>query len=242
MENRVTLVITCKDREKNLGYCLHSLANNSVKPNVIVVDFGSKRSLVHLNCLSDNIKVVRTDHQTEMFHKSRAINIGLKNVRTEFTCSTDCDEIFAENFVYILNKELRTKNVLVMCKTYAAEGYPENESYVSFLEKVKNKKVYGIGNCLALPTQWLLEVNGWNEKFIGWGEEDTNLFLRARYAGFKIVNVNKQTSMIHLPHPKTSKYYSEEMIRKNKKLSQSQRPEITGQVVVNRDIEWGKNA
>jgi len=244
----LTVVIACKDREKHLSYCLSSLSNQDTVPKVVIVDFGSSNSLIPFSSLYDFVRVIRVNRNTKIFHKARAINIGIKETDTKWFCSTDADQIFATNFFSVVYNQLRrNKKYMVLCRTYFLR-YKINDDpihiqkqYDALLARCrqdKHTKMHGEGCCIGLPTAWLRHVNGWDERYIGYGAEDSDVIYRARIAGFKPVLLNNLTSMIHLPHGKNSVYYNQTTyFAKNKKLYSECKTKK--QVVVNVGKSWG---
>ncbi|MEG6551483.1 glycosyltransferase [Desulfocurvibacter africanus] len=65
----------------------------------------------------------------------------------------------------------------------------------------KNTTLWG-GNCSVLRKD-LLAVNGWNEDFIGWGQEDSELGERLQNLGLKPRQVVYRAINFHLWHPKS---------------------------------------
>ncbi|MDQ6993304.1 MAG: glycosyltransferase [Mariprofundus sp.] len=63
----------------------------------------------------------------------------------------------------------------------------------------------GIRGChLSCATSALLRVNGFDESFVGWGREDSDLTARLLHAGFKRCNL-RGTPVLHLWHQEFSR-------------------------------------
>ena len=115
----LTVLLTCKDRERNLAYCLGSIHGCNPRPRVILTDFGSKESLEHYAEKYKWLTVIRVIRDTEFFHKTRAYNIALKQVTSPYICATDTDQIFEPNFFGEVHKVLKNNTkAFVMCRTY----------------------------------------------------------------------------------------------------------------------------
>lgn len=65
----------------------------------------------------------------------------------------------------------------------------------------KNTTLWG-GNCSVLRKD-LLAVNGWNEEFLGWGQEDSELGVRLSNLGLRPRHVVYRAVNFHLWHPKS---------------------------------------
>lgn len=242
----LTLLLTCKDREYNLKYCLKSIQAVSNKPKVILVDFGSLKPLTVYKDMYDWLTIIRVNKNTKLFHKSRALNIALRYVKTKYVCASDVDQIFNPNFFDILYSTLSTqKKAFIMCKTYFIHRIKDavlNESSYSDLltiAKKQTRELYGDGCCNGVETEWLRKVQGWDEQYLGYGAEDSDLALRAALSGFKIIWIDNRTNMIHLPHRKQGSYYSVSFINRNKKIFLNKR-KTRPSVIANIGFKWGQ--
>lgn len=214
----LTAIIACKDRLRNLRFCLASLNNCKPKPKVIVVDFGSKKEIKANVPAYDWLKVIRVKRKTKLFHKARALNIGIKSVKTKFLCITDADQIFQANFFGEIATRLnKNEKLYIMCKTYFLKSIPKhiNEKNIGLqyskvlqLAKRDTPKIRGEGCCQATTTAWFTRMGGYEEKYIGFSGEDSDVNIRAIKSGLTRIFINKHTTLIHLPHMKEGEYYS----------------------------------
>jgi len=241
----MTAIIACKNRTKNLKYCLASIDACTPRPNTVVVDFGSTDNLadiIHYPWLS----IIRVDRGTKIFHKARALNIGIRAVKTKFMCITDADQIFAKNFFGVVHKRLvNNSRIFVMCHTYFLTKIPKGvtpdniaDNYPKLVKNLRGSKTHGDGCCNGVLTRWVKRVRGYDEQYIGYGAEDSDFASRAELSGFKRTWIHKATTMIHLPHPKAGKYYDQKVFKRNRKMFfKKQR---TREKIVNKDKQWGK--
>jgi cellulose synthase/poly-beta-1,6-N-acetylglucosamine synthase-like glycosyltransferase len=241
----MTVLLACKDREYNLQYCLKSISLSSELPKVILVDFGSKNSLErYMEQYPEWLTVVRASKSTGFFHKARALNIGLRRVKTQFVCATDVDQVFNPNFFEkIFCNLMKCPKIFIMCKTFHIRNFTlslKEYSYGKLLDiaKKQTKRVYGEGCCNSVETEWLKSVRGWDENYIGWGAEDSDLMLRARFSKFKVIWMQNLTNMIHLPHSKNAIYYSNIYTRRNRQYL-SMRRRKPSDIIVNKNKNWG---
>jgi glycosyltransferase involved in cell wall biosynthesis len=230
LENLTVLVAT-KDRRTNLIYCVESILGCVPCPKILVVDYGSTVPVTSYLNQTQLITIVRKWNSTEVFNKAKALNIGIVRCKTPYLCITDADQIFQKNFFSVLYSGLKecTKS-FVMCKTYRLFKHPKvdpkqiHSIYDNLLSEAKAiGKPFGDGCCHASRTEYFLQSGGYHEGFVGWGFEDSDVAFRARLNKNKLININKKTSMIHLPHPKTGKYYSKETRDKNYSMYQYRR-------------------
>lgn len=223
--NDLTVLIAVKDRTFNLKYCIESIKNNSYRPNVIIVDYGSEDP-VRFDKYLDWVRVIHVNRKKLFFHKSRALNIGIKQICTKYVCVTDADQIFSENFFKIVYDKLsHDNNICVKCKTYKLHRIPElitvenvssmYESLLLPLAKEHTNKLYGDGFCHGIDVEFLLQNNGFDEQFIGWGYEDSDMTYRSlkKKKGIDITHI---VTAIHLPHKIDNTYTKNKFKEKNK--------------------------
>ncbi len=85
----------------------------------------------------------------------------------------------------------------------------------SFFPAIKNTKLKGIKGCnMGVFKEDLLAVNGFNEDFVGWGREDTEIVVRLYKYGLKRKEHLFRAICFHLWHPPRSK----ENLNKNDRL------------------------
>jgi hypothetical protein len=56
------------------------------------------------------------------------------------------------------------------------------------------------GSNFSVCRKDILAVNGWNEEFEGWGDEDSDLGLRLQHNGVRIRNLRNKVTQFHLMH------------------------------------------
>lgn len=267
MLNLLTVVIACKNRNEHIRYCAHSILQGDAVPQIAIVDFGSDTPVPLFD--TDQLKVIRVNRDTQVFHKARALNIGIRMVSTKFTCITDADQIFAPNFFSVVLKQLssapkifvRSKTHFLLGAGYEADpskGEPAlsdfsqagitattiRNSYPTILARAQKVKPRGYGCCHGVSTEWLLKVQGYDEEYLGWGAEDRDLEVRAGYDGYEFVWASERSSMVHLPHAKAGGYYDPALVKKNmdkyKALeSLTDDHKKRASIVVNQNITWG---
>ena len=58
-----------------------------------------------------------------------------------------------------------------------------------------------LGSNFSIARAEMLEMNGFNEEFEGWGGEDTELYVRLLHKGLRIRNLRNKVVQYHLSHP-----------------------------------------
>ena len=97
MDN-LTAVIAVKDRPLNINYCVNSILGCTPSPKIVIVDFGSVKPVINIVPRSDRLEVIAVSRDVRIFHKARALNIGIRKAETEFVCITDADQVFDKKF------------------------------------------------------------------------------------------------------------------------------------------------
>ena len=244
----ITIVLTNRNRNfQTVKNCLDSLTMQSNKEfELFFIDYGSNREYVialeqllssypkmnYINCLVSG----------QLWNKCRAINIVLQQCKTPYFFVGDIDMLFHSDFISKLHKFKNENKV-----TYFQVGFlSEKETLlrkdfknatVSFISK---KEATGM---TLYPTHLLMEINGYNEFYHGWGAEDTDVHIRLHNLGIEIEFYEKEILLKHQWHPKTYRTnlstdpYHFELERINH--SYIQIAETTKQIKANLNNNWG---
>jgi predicted glycosyltransferase involved in capsule biosynthesis len=115
-----------------------------------------------------------------------------------------------------LIKEKKTRQILNNTNLNLAFGFfsdgilkRKNTLRILWLAKLlakSNKRLKGIRTCnMSFWKKDLLKVNGFNEDFVGWGREDTEIVVRLFNAGIMRNNLKFSALAYHLHHPENSR-------------------------------------
>ncbi len=209
-DNALKLTLVIPNRNRELPVVERSLKSlfyqNTAEIEVFLVDFGSdlsyQKDLRQLLKKFPKIKPIFCPVQGQLWNKSRAINIVLKQCRTAFFMVADMDMIYHPAFV---------SKILVMLDPEAVFYFSvgiltreETQKDLAFadyqIKFVTNLEATGM---TLFPTQKLVEINGYDEFYHGWGSEDTDVHVRLGNAGTNVIFKNDELLFLHQWHPKT---------------------------------------
>jgi len=202
----ITIVLTYRDRDLAIvKKCLDSLERQSLKDfNVVLVDYGSQIEFANnLSVLAKKynfVKLIQCPVQGQLWNKSRAINIALKQCETPYFLVGDIDLVFHPDFIKTAIK-LASENVVYFKYSFLSKEESLNdknfEDYEIDFEGGKE-----ITGTTLFPTETLKKVNGYDEFYHGWGAEDTDIHERLKTFGLKVVFYNSSILLKHQWHPK----------------------------------------
>jgi len=195
--NAVTVVMVIKNRDKvRFERCLRSLLEQSLECKVLVVDYGSDKENIEWERESikqfPNATLIEVTRNTDIFNKSRALNIGFKYATTKYILSSDIDIIYSSNFIEEVMKVLTTNpKSLVLCQKIDLDKEGK---------EVEVHEPSASGSCIGIDAFWLEEVHGYDEVYTYWGREDNDLVDRAVADGYQVYWITDKTKMWHQWH------------------------------------------
>lgn len=244
----ITIALTYRNRDLIIvKKCLDSLQEQSFKGfEVILVDYGSSPQfsgeLTALVKTYSFIKLIHCPVEGQLWNKSRAINIALKQCVTSYFLVGDIDMLFHENFV-LKTRKLENESAV----TYFQVGFlSQEESSVtkSFQEyKIKHLSSVEATGITLFPVKLLKDINGYDEFYHGWGAEDSDVHRRIEHLGEEVVFFNKEVLLLHQWHPKQYRSVkSNEPYHSNlEKINHQylQRVISTKKIIANINFDWG---
>lgn len=204
----LTIVIPNRNRKiKTVKKTLVSLLDQWVDGlRLIIVDYGStidyQKSLQKLANELGKVELIVCPAQQQLWNKSRAINIALKQCRTAFFMVADMDMLFHPNFLAQVIPTLQKEQTIyfpvgILTQEESEKELPFNDYAVKF---TTNQEATGIS---IFPTQQLKAINGFDEFYHGWGSEDTDVHIRLRNNGQEVLFKKDSQYFLHQWHPKT---------------------------------------
>jgi glycosyltransferase involved in cell wall biosynthesis len=226
---KVTLIITTYNSPSLLILCLESIENQTVSPyEVIIADDGSNnetRDLITSFNKGSDIDIIHSWQKDIGFRAARSRNNALLKSSGDYIVLIDGDMIIHSNFIqdHIINAEhgffvqgsrvmlskKQTKKSLIQNKTkfsFLSLGLMnrKNAIHSQFLSQTFLKKknfINGIRSCnMAFYLKDCLNINGFNNDFVGWGREDSEFVVRLINSGIQRKNIRFCAIQYHLWH------------------------------------------
>lgn len=242
----LTAIIPIRNRSGvRLENCLRSLrwqrGIDSQQLEVLVSDFGSDNEHTASVCeLTERYGATLVRHETsEVWNRSKTLNIGIRAASGRFCFCTDVDMIFAPNFIASALEEQQKRGGAAMVYS-RCHDLPEDvplqpwreSDYVYLRGRAGLRNTSGTGACQVATKRFFQQVRGFDEKMTYWGAEDEDMRLRAAKYGLEPVWL-EGTSMLHQWHP-TMKNDPTLRIKLNK-----WRLKLTRGVLVKNGLSWG---
>jgi glycosyltransferase involved in cell wall biosynthesis len=245
----ITLVLTYRNRDLRIvKNCLDSLAEQSYKNfKVILVDYGSDESfanpLVELVNQFHFIELISCPVQGQLWNKSRAINIALRQTATAYFLVGDIDMLFRRDFMEEINQFKSLEEIVYFQVGFLSQK--ESEKNLAFHNYVINHFSTEEATGITLyPANLLKSINGYDEFYHGWGAEDSDVHIRVRNAGHEVRFYDKIVLLLHQWHPKAyrSKESGNPFHSSLERINHSymELTDISRRTKVNLNSEWGR--
>lgn len=180
---KTSAFVCCMNRIENLQKCIVSCVDTQYFDEIIVVDYGSKNSLKLDTIQSPLIKIHR--EETKYWHLSRAYNIAAQLTNGEVIVKLDSD--------YFIDKNFFNQNTLDLNRPQFLTG-----------NGCRTQSLWGF---LMLQRKHFFDVNGYNERVIGWGHDDVDINQRLQEIGINKTTINIE-NIKHLKHQESKNLYS----------------------------------
>lgn len=143
--------------------------------------------------------------------RSVALNHAIRTAGTPWVVCTDADMIFPSSFPSACRASLGARSVALTdsrdMNAHATgalvwplwNGRIPSDDWLTKLSDPHPR--LGMGAGMVIPRAWCLDIGGFDETYTGWGCDDTDLVLRARWDGLAVVWL-PDTFVVHQWHPR----------------------------------------
>ena len=208
--NKISIALTVMNRTDRVFDCLYSWCLHSIFDDIVLVDWSSSNPViddVKINSLissKNNIKIIRVDNE-KYFNQPAAYNIAIKNCKNDYILKLDIDHILINDNLPVMFENM-TKNL--DNSFYCGEdSTPEHFGIVFFSKELFDS------------------VNGYDERLVGWGGDDNDIYCRMSKINTKIMMTKISDYIYHNPHDDSLRVANYEIknkwesLEKNKKLA-----------------------
>jgi hypothetical protein len=170
---------------------VHVGTNGELEGKLVRLAFKYKASLVE----------ARARHETE-FELARSRNIGaVERPNADVFCFIDADVVLdLETISHAVSLMHRGLRAAVVMTSYLPRSVKvaEGDSKEAFREKTKKGGIgpAGFGGCLFIPRDVYFFLRGYDERFVGWGGEDTDMVARLLSVEVPVVNVSAARGIV----------------------------------------------
>ena len=222
----ISLIVNIYENPRALAKVLEALARQRVAPlEIIIADDGSgeaTKKVIEQSALTSPTPILHCWQVNQGFRRSMILNQAIAMSRGEYLVFLDGDSVPEPDFIRD-HAVLSESGHWVQCRrAFVDEGSVENFEISSAWRLAMQGKVSGWTKALRLPLPlvlrgdhqrgtlgcnlgiWredLIAVNGYDENFIGWGREDSDLANRLYHLGRQRKFVYGRAIVYHLNHP-----------------------------------------
>lgn len=230
---KTTLIISTYNWPQALTLCLNSVLNQTLLPDeVLIADDGSTEETRHV--IERFMQVCPASvrhiwHEDRGFRLAEIRNKAIAAAQGDYIIQIDGDLILDRHFIADHVSVARTGHFVVgsrgiIDREQSRKYLETNYTRVNFLSGgVKNRlntvripflaKCYGNlirsndakGCNMAFWRNDLLRVNGYDEDFVGWGEEDHEMITRLMNVGIDPIKMKFRGIVFHIWHNERSK-------------------------------------
>ncbi len=217
-KDSVAVIIGIKNRyDYRIVNALKSIRNQDYDADlieIILVDYGSEekyKEYFDSLCQKFNIHGIWIGVD-KVWNKSNCLNIGIKNSSSEYLLNSDVDIVFSRDYISSCIKIIKeNERQALYCKML--DSHKDDitaEIHVSDVPILKEKCFYrdrGGGfkygsSIIFLKKTYFEEINGYDEFYKMWGNEDGDFIFRLSKIGLDLNEISDITYHIHQWHPK----------------------------------------
>tara|TARA_R110002049_G_scaffold3795_5_gene27650 strand:- start:129131 stop:130102 length:972 start_codon:yes stop_codon:yes gene_type:complete len=173
---------------------------------VVLADYGSmptyKTDIKKLTSDFNFSHFISCETEQQLWCKSRAINIALKQCETPYVFVGDVDMVYHPEFINTLNTVKNEAQITYFQVGFLSETESKTNSHFEDY-KIAFKSDEEATGMTLYPTEVLKSIHGYDEFYHGWGAEDTDVHIRLKNAGYPIHFYSKEILMLHQWHPKS---------------------------------------
>ncbi len=224
----ISLIITTYNRPDALDMVLKSVRRQSLMPaEVIVADDGSTRETRETVAKwSGKLPLIHSWLPDHGFRAARSRNLAAIKTTSDYIVFVDGDCLLPKTFLEShsrlaepqklvaggrkLLSRAQTEFILTQTDQTPLESAFQGPKFYRFplgeLRNIHKKNSGSVRSCnMGIFKDDFFQVSGFDEQYIGWGREDTDLVLRLLNSGVSIKSARLAACVAHLWHPDESR-------------------------------------
>ena len=231
---KLGLIINTHDQPEYLGRVLRAVALQTSQPDeVLLADDGSEAETGQLFTTWAGKQPFRCEHlwqKNEGFRRSRILNQAIARARADYLVFLDGDTVPHPQFISdhrgLGQRDWFIQGHRALIEEHAAGFFGLNDFTADRWHALRRSQISGVKNAFRWPWPlrrprsdlggirgcnlgiWrddLVRCNGYNEAFVGWGREDSELAVRLMNSGVRRLDVRGRALCYHLWHPPASR-------------------------------------
>lgn len=186
---KISIITTCKGRLTHLKECLPSWLQQSVKCEIVVVDYACPENAAdYCDSLDKGIVTVRPENLGQFFNLSHARNLGALAASGDVFMFIDADTTLSVDFIKYHKKLLKENTFLT--------GWFYGDA---------------TGSCIVWRKDFYA-VRGYNENVDGWGFDDIDFYKRLEAKGITQLGFHHGiTTIKHDDYERVKHYHRKDM-------------------------------
>ena len=223
MADSVCLIITTFKNPKALDLVLSSVEQQTKRPQQIVIadDGSDTESHQVVKKYLTRLPIELTWQPDIEFRAARSRNLAISRVTTDYVIFIDGDCILPRSFVEshlklsgqkilvaggrsLLDEKTTAKlltNTIDINNNLLFAGFKFWRAPLGPIRDIQNKNWESVRTCnMSISLKNIHLVNGFDERYIGWGKEDSDFIVRLLHAGIKIRSGRLAACVCHLHH------------------------------------------
>ena len=250
MENNISLICACKNRNEALNVSLNSWLNYKQIKEFIIVDWSSDQSLEHLVNLDERIKIIRVPNQ-KYFNQPQPLNLAISQATGEYILKVDCDYVMSPYYCFFDKYKVDDNSFVSGKPSLKSPEYQDQGSGHIFVDKANMTmdelsdyfNTYSsyyrfLTGLLYIKKDNLLKVNGYNENFCEYYSfEDDEIYKRLELLGLEHKKLDFDYHIFHIPHPDVKRFENFKSFDSDKNLREQIYYNLSS-VYSGEELEW----
>lgn len=231
---RLALVVNTYNQAEYLARVLNAVSRQAQSPaEIFLADDGSGDETRQVFAKWSAAQKIRCEHvwqKNEGFRRARILNEAIARTQSDYLVFLDGDTIphprFLADHVALAQPKVFVQGHRALVEQRAAEFFGTNSFTSDRRRALLTGQISGLKHAFRWPAPWtvfrpdlqgvrgcnlaiwradLVRVNGYNEAFLGWGREDSELAVRLLNSGVRRLDVRGRALCYHLWHPPASR-------------------------------------